>query len=410
MDAESPPPDDALRALVEELDASGAALYVIREDHGLLVPTATFGPQAAFLKSAAPVAVESHNELARVYSSGEPIYVAESFPAPGSESPNGVGRWRSAIPTGSHAVLPVRHGQRCVGVLSLQWSDAREFSDDEIIRTRYAVETMVRDIVPPSSGPRDRVLVRPPLRVVPPEEPTPPPTHPTWKVGYVSPDGDYAPEDRKPPRPWAASVSALVVRAPSFEAGCAFNATFRLSGKRFGIVAGTLKGSPSHADDLAGLIVSVLRTHSLRSGAVGRACVRAMEAVAHAYEQTSSASLIYGVVDLKNRLLTYDVRDEPAPIVVKRGGRVVRLESSSSKEGHAQMFLPGETLLLHSRGATSASRGGRQYGAERLQARLQEMRPIAGIEMPAALYADIAEFAHALTSDVQVVALTLYAH
>jgi len=111
------------------------------------------------------------------------------------------------------------------------------------------------------------------------------------------------------------------------------------------------------------------------------------------FQDDSSAlkyfTMVYGVVDAKQNLLTIAQAGHPTPLLLKPDGRVIRLGESGFPVGmlpgveyeeFEYPFLPGDRLFLYSDGVTEcAGQEKRSYGLARLEAFLatQARAPVA---------------------------------
>lgn len=424
--------DDALRAASEALGANGAAVFVLSECDGLLVPAAAFGPQAPFLKDIAPLErTEEASEIAQVVASGEPLYVADTYPqAMPEDDLNGIGRWRNAIPTGSHAVLPLDAEGKTIGALTLQWPDAREFTPEEATLLS-AIAAAIAAVVHRAGQGRTG---RRPIPGVPTVSTAglgdrSAPSHTSGRALQLgtetrhellvaTPKGTLFRAEERPGGPWAATFATAIASGasqPREHARHPFWRAFRLPAQRVGLVFGWARCAEKHAADFAEVCSAAARTQLALGSDAALALWRAFASASATYGDESDLCLLVGSLSLTDDVFEYsNVRATP-PVLLCRDGRVKPLAPASVKlhrgaEPHADLVMPGDTLVLVDEATIERTKAGVHFGLDRLPPTLRSLHPVAGSRIPEAVRKAIDEWSDEPAADeTLVLAVTRHA-
>jgi sigma-B regulation protein RsbU (phosphoserine phosphatase) len=139
----------------------------------------------------------------------------------------------------------------------------------------------------------------------------------------------------------------------------------------------------------------------------------------HFYNSTAAerfATVFYGVYESRAHRLRYVNGGHVAPLLLRAGGALERLEPTATMVGafaqwktveQAAEIRAGDILVLYSDGVTEAvSGGGEEFGEERLEAALRRARAGSAAEATAAIMDEVAAFGGgARADDVTVVAI-----
>lgn len=396
---------DALRIASEGLDANGSALFLFDEGESVLVPAAVYGHMSAFLRDIAPLEISVTNEIARVFLTGQPVYVADIYehtPLSASESGNGVGRWRSAITTESHAVLPLNGRSRRLGALTLQWAGVRDFAPDEVTLLESVADAIAL-VLERAEGAGGTLR---PARIGAPEPEedlgagarAAPPEPPQQSVTVVSPDGTLRPLPDAENETWAATFAISLERAPGGAAHPrrAFFESFRIAEGAVGFVAGSARLEPSRAEDFVNVLGQALRVHALSGHDPAQALERSERVALPCVGESALPHLFFGVLGLDEDALHFRNAGLGAPLVLCRDGRVKTLGASVGTE----LLLPGDTLVVHEGAGT----------VDELRGRVAGLYPLAGARIPERLRDELAVArGGAPGDDILLLAATRYA-
>ena len=139
----------------------------------------------------------------------------------------------------------------------------------------------------------------------------------------------------------------------------------------------------------------------------------------HFYSSTGSdrfATLFFGSYDDRTRRMRYANCGHCAPLLLRAGGEVIKLEPTAAMLGAFEEWdcaeeevslAPGDTLLLYSDGVTEAANAaGDEFGEDRLVRTLRESKPSTAEDLVRRIVNAVSTFSEAsLVDDVTVVAI-----
>jgi sigma-B regulation protein RsbU (phosphoserine phosphatase) len=139
----------------------------------------------------------------------------------------------------------------------------------------------------------------------------------------------------------------------------------------------------------------------------------------HFYSSTGSdrfATLFFGSYDDRTRRMRYANCGHCAPLLLRAGGELIRLEPTAPMLGAFEEWScaeeevslnAGDTLLLYSDGVTEAANGaGEEFGEDRLARTLRETTSQAADDVTRGIVKRVSAFSEAsLMDDITVVAI-----
>jgi len=399
---------DVLESAREEHGFKSATVYFYDRNSGTLAPVVATGPQSAFISQVPPLRFDADSEIAQVMRMGRAIFVSDTHDAvvEHAESPDGVGRWRSGIETGSHATLPLADHTGTVGVVSLEWGDARPFKRadrDAIYRIARAVVTAVRR----TSRAQLPSGERPPVRVLGSEQIAPlvveahPPTT-VERLLVLDAEGELTDESIARGRPWLASVALLEAPAASStpRAGALLDVHRTANGRLAVVVGSSLPGEVT--EESARLVSHALRVHSLFAESAADLAERLRETLTAA---GAPGATTLGVVflDAESGELEVAGGDSTPCILVRREGGARPLAAGSSA-----LVLPGDHIVLATgcrRAVDEGAPGRGQCIAETFGA----LGAVSAAEIPRRLLAHAELRESSGDADVAIACITRYA-
>jgi sigma-B regulation protein RsbU (phosphoserine phosphatase) len=171
---------------------------------------------------------------------------------------------------------------------------------------------------------------------------------------------------------------------PHDEVGGDYYDFIRVSDARLGIAIADVsgKGIPA-ALIMAGFRMSLLA--EIRNEFSMRAVMRKVNSLLHeSIERDKFVTVFYGVLDFKNRVLSFSNAGHNPPLLLRAGGRVQYLLEGgvalgvlpdARYEERPIAIDPGDVLLLYTDGVSEAeSPGGEQFGTRRLEECLKRLR------------------------------------
>lgn len=128
-------------------------------------------------------------------------------------------------------------------------------------------------------------------------------------------------------------------------------------------------------------------------------------------------TLVYGIVDTKAKTLTYVNAGHETPFIYRaETGKLENLASTGPAAGAVEegdyasdttRFMPGDTLILYTDGATEARQDGRFLGTEGLEKILKDLVPKHPDDLPEALIKSVKTYAKGrLRDDIAVLTVT----
>lgn len=206
---------------------------------------------------------------------------------------------------------------------------------------------------------------------------------------------------------------------PARDVGGDFYDAFMLDDDRLALLIGDACGKGVPASLFMSVSVTALRLVAKQEADVG-AVVRRANELLYAQNATSMfSSVFYGVLDLSSGRLDYTSCGHNAPLVMRRGGSCVALESGGTPLGilperrvrtHTEALSAGDCLLLFTDGVTeSHDAEGREYGEERLRTVLRGAIDGKAPNIPRAIADDVLAFAHGVEpfDDITCLAVSL---
>jgi len=399
---------DVLESAREEHGFKSATVYFYDRDSGTLAPVVATGPQSAFISQIPPLRFDADSEIAQVMRMGRAIFVGDTHDAviEQAESPDGVGRWRSGIETGSHATLPLADHTGNVGVVSLEWGDARPFKRpdrDAIYRIARAVVTAVRRTSRAQLPSGDRA----PVRVLGNEQLAPlvveahPPTT-VERLLVLDAEGELIDESIARGRPWLASVALLEAPAARStpRAGALLDVHRTANGRLAVVVGSSLPGEI--AEESARLVGHALRVHSLFAESAADLAGRLRETLTAAGAPGATA---LGVVFLDATTGELDVAGSdstPCVLVRREGG------ARSLTAGSTALVLPGDHIVLAT-GCPRAVDDGAPGCGQCIAETFETLGVVAAAEVPRRLLAQAERWAPSGDTDVAIACITRYA-
>src|SRR5581483_12039889 len=193
-----------------------------------------------------------------------------------------------------------------------------------------------------------------------------------------------------------------------------------LSGDRVAIAVGDASGKGLPAALMIANVQSSLRTASWFAGGNGPAAVEAVNC--QVYESSLAdryATLFYGVFDRRYRTLRYVNAGHNPPMVIRRDGTILWLETGGApvgmfeswryEEGTVELH-PGDILIAYSDGVIEATRaGGEEWGLDGLQRVVAECRGQSTEDLVHAIFTAMDEHTNGRqTDDATVVALQVH--
>ena len=201
------------------------------------------------------------------------------------------------------------------------------------------------------------------------------------------------------------------------DVGGDFYDLFPMDRGRIGLLIGDVAGRGIGAAALASLAKNAMKAFAYEHGAPATVMARTNEVL---WRQSNGASFItafFGRLDLATGRLRYARAGHPPPVIRKKTGKTLFLESGSpvlaawnkSAYAEAQVSLKsGDLLLLYTDGATEARRGPDFFGEERLVDALGKVVSQPVDRVPAEVLRHVVEFAGgALPDDLALLALSL---
>jgi phosphoserine phosphatase RsbU/P len=171
----------------------------------------------------------------------------------------------------------------------------------------------------------------------------------------------------------------------------------------------------------AALLMANLQACFRTQAAAGVRCpAELLEAVhRHFYASTSAdrfATLFFGSYDDRTRRMRYANCGHCAPLLLRAGGELIKLEPTATMLGAFEKWScgekevslnPGETLLLYSDGVTEAAdHTGVDFGEDRLARTLRESGGSTAIDLVGKIVAEVSAFSGAARlDDITVVAI-----
>jgi len=399
---------DVLESAREDHGFKSSTVYFYDRDSGTLSPVVATGPQSTFISQIPPLRFDADSEIAQVMRVGRAVFVGDTHDAviEQAESPDGVGRWRSGIETGSHATLPLADHTGNVGVVALEWGEARPFKRadrDAIYRIARAVVTAVRR----TSRAQRPSGERPPVRVLGSEQVVPlvveahPPTT-VERLLVLDADGELADESIARGRTWLASVALLEAPAASSapRAGALLDVHRTASGKLAVVVGSSLPGEV--AEESARLVGHALRVHSLFAESAADLAERLRETLTAA---GAPGATVLGVVFLDPGTGELDIAgsDSTPCVLVRREGGARALAAGSSA-----LVLPGDHIVLAT-GCPRAVDDGAPGCGHCIAETFEALGAVSAAEIPRRLLAHSERWAPSGDADVAIACITRYA-
>ena len=206
---------------------------------------------------------------------------------------------------------------------------------------------------------------------------------------------------------------------PARDVGGDFYDAFMLDDDRLALLIGDACGKGVPASLFMSMSITALRLVAKQEADVGAVARRANELLYTQNATSMFSSVFYGVLDLASGRLDYTNCGHNAPLLMRRDGACVALQSGGTPLGilperrvrtHAETLSAGDCLLLFTDGVTeSHDAQGQDYGEERLTDLLRGAMQVGVADIPRAVTEDVLAFARGVEpfDDITCLAVTL---
>lgn len=204
---------------------------------------------------------------------------------------------------------------------------------------------------------------------------------------------------------------------PAREVGGDFYDFFVLDDDRIAFTIGDVCGKGTPASLFASIVVTLLRTLGRDRGDVATVVNRANLLLCEDNDATMFATVFFGVLDLRNGLMTYANCGHVAPAHLSRNGHVARLKATGAALGidsacvaraTQTRFEPGDKLILVTDGVTEAMNAGKEeFGERRFVAAVETGLQESPREMVSRLFAAVDAFAQGEEQSDDIGCLTI---
>jgi len=326
----------------ERLAPLSGALYLLDPASDSLVLSAHFGCAEEDVVAIRRVSLTTDRPAARLLREGLDLVTHETATSAVATSQPG------ANPEVRWLVLPVLLAGRVLGTLELVFEGRRPFAEDEIslFRTIAAQLGIALD---------NARLYQREHRIAD-----------TLQQSLLS----------DPARIDALSIGRVYRSATeNVRVGGDFYDVYHVSEGRIAVAIGDVSGKGLVAARVTALVRNVMRAHALDGREPHEVVEKTNDALWHFSDSETFASAAYGVLAPESGHFTYCNGGHPAPLLLRRDGRVEELGVSGPVLGAFQSVSyatrtvsidPGDTLLLYTDGVIEARNDGGFFGEERL--------------------------------------------
>jgi serine phosphatase RsbU (regulator of sigma subunit) len=190
---------------------------------------------------------------------------------------------------------------------------------------------------------------------------------------------------------------------PARDVGGDFYDFFMLDDDRIAVTIGDVCGKGTPASLFASIVVTLLRTLGRDQGDVATVVNRANLMLCEDNDASMFATVFFGVLDLRDGVMTYANCGHVAPAHLSEIGHVERLKATGAALGidaacvakaASKQFQPGDKLILVTDGVTEAMNAAKEeFGERRFVATVETARQATPAEWVSQLFAAVDAFA-----------------
>lgn len=203
----------------------------------------------------------------------------------------------------------------------------------------------------------------------------------------------------------------------SADVGGDFFDLFEIEHNKIGIVIGDISGKGLAAASLNSIVKNTIKAYSFSENEPCDVIRLTHDLVKKITSDSSFASVFYGILEVKNKKLTYCNAGHPEPIIIRKTGNTETLRERTTVIG---TFLDtecssgetaierGDLLLLYTDGVIETRSGTDFYGEKRLIKKVAEIKGSRTYEIPDRILEDVMDYGGSkLYDDIAILSISL---